>query len=189
MKVSPRLLKYVLVASLIIISSYIRTQQYFPNISPIAAIALFGGATLASPWSYALPLAAQLTSDIIIGFDRLPVTYAVYASFVVTVLFGSWLKKFSPLRLLGASLASSTLFYLVTNAAVWRFSELYPQTSDGLILSYLYAIPFFRNTLFGDLIYSTSLFVAYFYVPVIVKSFISLWQRFASHRLATSQEK
>ncbi len=188
MKLPSNLPKTLLVVGLIVLSSYIRTQQYFPNISPIAAIALFGGATLTAPWSFAVPLIAQFTSDVFIGFDRMPITYAIYASFIITVLFGSWLKKFSPWRMLGASLASSTLFYLVTNAAVWKFSQLYPQTGDGLIMSYLYAIPFFRNTLFGDLIYSASLFLAYFYLPVILKSFVELWHRLSSPK-AISQEK
>jgi len=174
---SPQILRILFITALIIVSSYIRTQQYFPNIAPIAAIALFGGATLASPWSFALPLAAQFTSDVLIGFDRLGVTYAVYASFIVTVLVGSWLKKFSPLRMLGASLLSSTIFYLVTNAAVWKFSELYPPSTDGLILSYIYALPFYRNTLFGDLVYSSSLFLAYFYLPQIAASFVKLWHK------------
>ncbi len=131
------------------------------NVSPVAALALLGGATLPLPWSVALPAAAMLLSDIFLGFDSIPVTLSVYGSFFATVALGRWLKaRPSPVRLIAASLGSSVLFYLVTNAAVWQFSGLYPRTPDGLVLSYLFALPFFRHSLLGDLAYTVGLFLA-----------------------------
>lgn len=160
---------YLFVVALIALSAAARLIPHIPNVSPIAAIALLGGATLSLPWSLAVPLAAMLASDFFIGFDEVGVTLAVYGSFIVTVLLGRWLKNNrSPWRILGTSLAASTSFYLVTNAAVWEFSGLYPQTLDGLMLSYLYAIPFYRLTLLGDMAYVFSLFLAVQYAPKIV---------------------
>lgn len=154
------------VLGLIVLAAASRLLPHPPNVSPIAAIALLGGASLTLPWSFAIPAAAMLLSDLVIGFDSVPVTLSVYGSFFATVLLGSWLRgRPRPWRLLGASLAGSILFYLVTNAAVWWFSGMYPRTPDGLMLSYFYALPFFRNTLVGDLAYTVSLFLAYQYSP------------------------
>lgn len=161
--------RLVLVVMLIAVSAYIRTRQYIPNVAPTTAIALLGGAMLPLPWSFAVPLSAQFLSDLIIGFDELPITYTIYGSFIAVVGIGMWLRRSqNPWRIIGASLASSILFYLVTNAAVWRFTAMYPPTLDGLVLSYIYAIPFFRNTIFGDMIYTYSLFLAVRYLPVAV---------------------
>lgn len=155
--------------SLIAIAAAARLLPHPPNVSPVAALALLGGATLPFPWSLALPTAAMLLSDIAIGFDILPVTLSVYGSFAVTCLLGSWLKRNpAPWNILGGSLASSALFYLVTNAAVWRFSGLYPRTGGGLVLSYFFAIPFFRHTMLGDLAYTAALFAAFQYLPELL---------------------
>ena len=162
-------IRFVLVAVLLVASVFIRVQQYVPNVAPTTAIALLGGAMLPLPWSFALPLVAQFASDMIIGFDELPITYAIYGSFLLTVGIGYWLRKSqSPWRVAIASIASSIIFYLVTNAAVWKFSGLYPATFDGFILSYIYAIPFFRNTLLGDMVYTYSLFLAVRYAPATI---------------------
>ncbi len=50
------------------------------------------------------------------------------------------------------------MFYLVTNFAVWTFDSLYPKTWDGLIACYTAAIPFFRNSLIGDIFFAAVLF-------------------------------
>ncbi|TSC72453.1 MAG: hypothetical protein G01um101438_537 [Parcubacteria group bacterium Gr01-1014_38] len=156
----------IVVLSLILLSAAARLFPHPANVSPIAAIALLGGASLHLPWALAAPGAAMLLSDLVIGFDRLPITLSVYGSFFASVFLGRWLRgRSSPWRTLGTALASSILFYLVTNAAVWWFSGLYAQTFDGLMLSYFYAIPFFRHTLLGDLGYTVALFWAYEYAP------------------------
>ncbi len=142
-----------------------------PNVAPIAAIALLGGATLPMPWAFLVPGVAMLTSDAFIGFYSIPIMASVYLSFFVMVFIGRFLpRKFSPVRLLGASLLGSLLFFIVTNAAVWKFSGMYPQTIDGLISSYYYAIPFFRNTLGGDMFYVFTFFGVYHAVPYILRN-------------------
>ncbi len=46
----------------------------------------------------------------------------------------------------------------VTNLAVWAAGSLYPRTLAGLIMCYSAAIPFFRNSLIGDVAYAATLF-------------------------------
>ena len=57
-----------------------------------------------------------------------------------------------------ASLAGSLLFFVVTNFAVWATGRLYPLTGSGLAVCYAAAIPFFRNSLLGDIAFTTILF-------------------------------
>ena len=63
-----------------------------------------------------------------------------------------------PLNIAVAAVSSSVLFFVLTNFAVWARGVLYPLTSAGLVECYVAAIPFFGNTLAGDLFYSTVLF-------------------------------
>jgi hypothetical protein len=57
-----------------------------------------------------------------------------------------------------AAVTSSLLFFVLTNLGVWAFGHMYPKTAAGLIACYTAALPFFRNTLEGDLLYTLVLF-------------------------------
>jgi hypothetical protein len=83
----------------------------------------------------------------------------VYLSFALTVLIG-WAiaRRKSPLAIGGAAVASSVLFFVLTNLGVWLFSGMYPRTAEGLVACYAAAVPFFQNTLAGDLFFSALLF-------------------------------
>jgi hypothetical protein len=50
------------------------------------------------------------------------------------------------------------LFFAITNFGMWLFSGFYPRTVEGLETCFVAAIPFFQNTLAGDLFYATLLF-------------------------------
>lgn len=137
-----------------------RFLPHVPNMTPIAAMALFGGAFLPKRWAVILPLAAMVLSDIVLGFSL--VTPFIYGSFLVTGFLGIWLKKHKrPETVISASLISSTLFFLITNFGVWAQGMLYPRTMHGLTEAYLMGLPFFRNTIIGDLLYTGLLFVGY----------------------------
>lgn len=143
-----------------------RLLPHWPNVTPTTATALFSGALLPFPLSLLVPGAAMILSDIVIGFDALPITISVYLSFALIVGLGAWLRtRRSASRIILTTLASSILFYLVTNAAVWWYSGMYARTLDGLLYSYILALPFLRNSLFGDLAYTSALFLAAQYMP------------------------
>ena len=57
-----------------------------------------------------------------------------------------------------AAIASSVLFFAITNFGMWLFSGFYPRTLAGLETCFIAAIPFFQNTLAGDLFYAALLF-------------------------------
>jgi hypothetical protein len=62
------------------------------------------------------------------------------------------------LRIAGAAVAGSVLFYVLTNFGTWLTTGMYPRTLEGLAACYVAAIPFFQNTLAGDLFFSALLF-------------------------------
>lgn len=133
-----------------------------PNVAPISALALFSGALLPRRLTFVVPLTAMLMSDLVIGFYRLPVMMAVYAAFALSTLIGHQLQRqrTTPM-LIGASLIGSVLFFLITNGATWAFESMYAHTPSGLFQAYLAGVPFFRNTVLGDLGFTALLFGVY----------------------------
>lgn len=139
---------------LIILGVGARLFPHPPNFAPIAAIALFGGLYLPRRYALIVPMIAMLLSDLFIGFYSYKIMLSVYLSFAVVGLIGLFVskrKKFS--TILTGTLAGSIIFFLVTNAAVWVFGTMYTHDLSGLFQSYTMALPFFKNTLLGDLFY------------------------------------
>jgi hypothetical protein len=143
---------------LIVLAAVSRLLPHPPDFAPLAAMALFGGAYFRDRrLAFAVPLATLLLTDLVLGLhETMPF---VYLGFAMTVLIGFGLR--SRVRLVsvaGAALASSVLFFVVTNLGVWQVSNLYPHDAAGLLACYVAAIPFFQNSLLGDFLYSGLLF-------------------------------
>jgi hypothetical protein len=138
----------------------IRFLPHPANVAPIAAMALFGGAYLNKKNAVFLPLIIMFISDLFLGFHKtMPF---VYGSFLLASIIGIGLKnKVKAKNVLGASLLSSLIFYVITNFGVWLTSGMYQMTFLGLVKCYVLAIPFFRNTVFGDLFYTVMMFGGY----------------------------
>lgn len=155
-----------------------RLLPHPPNFTPLVAMALFGGAYFANKRAaFAVPLAAMLLSDVVLGlvlygsaaFSGIPF---VYASFAVIVGFGILLRrKRSLYRTTTAVVASALVFFIITNLGVWLRGHLYPRDMQGLVACYLAAVPFLKNTLASAAAYSALLFggfaLAEHYVPVL----------------------
>lgn len=153
-----------LVIGIIAAAALCRLAPHFPNVTPVDALALFGGAYLANRrLAFAVPLAAVFVSDLLLGFDGLGQQISVYACVAATVALGMWVGRSRAVSRIGsAAIASSLLFFIVADFAVWAFGTLYPHTSAGLIACYVAAIPFLRNSLTGDITYTALLFGGYF---------------------------
>ncbi len=147
---------------IITIAALLRLLPHPPNVAPIAAMALFGGVYLNKKYALILPLLALFISDLFLGFYGAPMMSFVYGSFLLTGCIGIFLKNHKkPAAIISAALFSSLLFYLITNFGVWLTTPLYPKTLSGLLNCYTMAIPFFRNTLLGDLFYTGIFFASY----------------------------
>jgi hypothetical protein len=145
---------------IVLIAVVLRFLPHPANIAPIAAMALFGGAYLNKKYAIILPLVVMLISDYFLGFHK--VMPFVYGSFLIASLIGMKLRgKVKSKRVLGGVLLSSIIFYVVTNFGVWLTSGMYEMNFLGLVRCYVLAIPFFRNTLVGDLFYTVMMFGGY----------------------------
>ncbi len=142
-----------LVVGCVVLGIVARLVPHPWNVSPVTAIALFAGAHLPRRWALGLVWLLLACTDLILGWHTtLPFTWAAFS---LTVLFGRWARQqLTTGRLIIASVASSLLFFIITNFGVWLVGELYPRTLEGLSTCYVAAIPFFRNTLLGDLVYT-----------------------------------
>lgn len=138
--------------------------QDYPNVSPVAALALLAGCVFSRRTiAVAVPLGIMLVSDLKFGSYDLLTMLSVYGCLTVPVLAGPWLRKQiqSQHRMMAvvitggvSGLACSIIFFMVTNFAVWLSSSMYPASLSGLAQCYSQAIPFFRHTLMGDLSFS-----------------------------------
>ncbi|MFH1890116.1 MAG: DUF6580 family putative transport protein [Candidatus Kuenenbacteria bacterium] len=150
----------------------LRILDHPPNFTPIGAIAIFAGTYLSRKTSLIIPILAMFLSDIFIGFYSPAVMAVVYGSFTLSVILGWWLKKNTKwTNILASSILVGVIFYLFTNFAVWVFTPWYPKTLGGLIYCYYLALPFFRNTLMGNLFYATSFFGLYELAKYSIKKF------------------
>jgi len=150
--------RIIALLSAIVMAAALRLVPHPPNFTPIGAMALFSGAYLGRrALAFVAPLGALLLSDLVLGFYHGQVT--VYFSVALIVMLGMVaLSRKSPIRIGAAALASSIMFFAITNLGMWAFSGIYPRTPVGLEACFVAAIPFFQNTVAGDLFYATILF-------------------------------
>lgn len=167
---------------LIFLGAILRVIPHPANFAAISAIALFGGAYLNKKVALVLPLAAMIVSDFFIGFDSITSRLVIYAVFLMIGALGYLIRDRKSIgTVLGASLFASVLFFLITNLPFVHPNGLYPSTFAGTITSYANALPFFRNTLLGDLFYTSIFFGSY--------ELINLWSRFRNSKLQITNLK
>ncbi len=157
--------KYLIPVLLIILGLTTRLLPHPANFTSIGALALFGALYLPKRYALIIPLLVMFISDIFIGFYSWQIMLAVYSSFILMGLIGLLIRKnkrFS--TVLGGTLLGSVLFFLITNFAVWAFGTMYAHNLIGLLQSYTMAVPFFKNSLLGDLFYVTILVGGYEFI-------------------------
>jgi hypothetical protein len=158
----------------ILVAATLRLVPHPPNFSPIDAMALFSGAYFGRrALAFAAPLVAMLLSDAVLGFySGFWITYLAIALIVAIAWLA--LSRVSAFRVGAAAIGSSVVFFVVSNFGTWALGGMYPHTVAGLSACYVAAIPFFQNTIAGDLFYATLLFggfrVAELLVPKIAVS-------------------
>ncbi len=141
------------------------------NISPVMAIAFCGAVYFRDKRMWAIPFVALMLSDIYINWFYAkeygytwPVsgTIARTACFGLALLIGAWVaKRKSWLNLLSGGLLGAIAFYIVTNTQSWAADPFYAKTIAGWWQALTIGHPeypptvyFFRNTLFGDLMFT-----------------------------------
>jgi len=155
---SPAVKRALILTAVVVAAGCTRLVPHPWNVTPIGAMALFGGAHFADKrLAVLIPFAALLLGDIVTGFHIL--MPFVYGSFALYIALGMGLRRrISILRVSGAVGAGGLLFFLVTNFGVWWLLGTYPPTWGGLITCYAAGLPYLGSTIVGDVIFSTALF-------------------------------
>ena len=144
----------ILLATIIILAVLSRLVPHPPNFAPITGIALFSSKKINNKlFSVFLPIIPLFISDLFIGISFINIF--VYLSFIIIHFLGS----ISPKIDVKTVLLSSFIFFILTNLGVWYLG--YPKNIEGLITCFTLAVPFFVNTILGDLFYSFILFRSY----------------------------
>jgi hypothetical protein len=164
--------KNILITALILVAAVTRLLPHPVNFGPMAAVALFAGAHLGNRfWAMLTILLAAVFSDLLVNailYSHYSLSYfvgagtlSIYACYLLFGLFGSSIQKVGISSVGGRAIASSLIFFLVTNFMVWMGSGMYSPDLAGLMTSYVAALPFLQYSIAGDLMYSAALFGGY----------------------------
>jgi hypothetical protein len=170
-------IKVSVVIGLVVLAAFSRLIPHPNNFTAIGALAIFGAYTVQNKWlSSILPLMAMWVSDLVINnivyssYTNSMIWFSegfvwIYAG-VLAHSFISWFlvsnNKFT--NIIGSSLFGAIAFFILSNSGVWVGSTMYPFTFSGLTACFGAAIPFFANTLAGNLFFSFILFGSYFLI-------------------------
>ena len=150
----------------------LRVLPHPANFTPVTAIALFSGVVLAPQIALVLPLIVMIASDLLLGPHALyPLTWGSF--FLVSLLGVGLSRDVRPGRIFLGTLGGSTLFFVITNLGVFLFQNMYEKSWTGLVQCYVMALPFFRNSLLGDLFYSAVFFGVFAAVKNYTRQFAS----------------
>ena len=143
--------------AIVLVLALFRVVPHPPNATPIAAMALFAGAVFSNRMlAYLVPLAAMLISDLMIGLHS-TILY-VCIGVAVTVVIGSTLRRITVFRVGVVAIIASMVFFLVTNFGAWLHHDMYSQDLVGLMQAYIAGLPFLRNALMANLLFSYVVF-------------------------------
>ena len=140
------------------------------NFSSVVALSLLCGSVTRHRVAFLLPLAVRVLTDALLhlttGHGFFPSWPFDYSAYVLIFLVG---RQVSPSRysaVLGGSIASIVIYFLLSNFGVWLiWPDTYPRTAAGLMDCFVKAVPFARGTILGNLIAA----------PV----FFAMWNAFA----------
>jgi hypothetical protein len=155
------IIRTIVVLAMIALAAVLRVMPHPWNFTPVGAMALFSGAVVKDRrLAFLFPLVALFIGDIFVGFHKL--MPLVYASFLVDVALGYWIRDHRTVaRIGGVTLLGAWQFFLVTNFGVWALLQGFPRNAAGLAACYLAGLPLLLNTLAGDAFYTTIFFGAF----------------------------
>lgn len=157
-------MKYLFCGFLILIGVLFRVIPHAPNFTPMLTIALMSGLYIKNKFSILLPILIMLISDLFIG-SHITAPW-IYGSFLIIFSIGRLIKS-SALNILFYSIASSIIFFIVSNFGVW-VSGGYSYSLEGLITCYVMAIPFFKNTLISTILFSGLFYSLYYFIDLSI---------------------
>jgi hypothetical protein len=161
---------------MVAISSVYRILPNRPyGFAPQIALALFGGAFFMQnkKWAFALPLISMFISDLLyqvlfnFGYSEIEGFYSGqwvnYLLIGSLTLFGFLISEAKVFKVILASIAAPTTYFLLSNSLVWFGNGGYQhsRTLGGFIQTLMDGIPFYQNSLAGTIVFGAILFGGY----------------------------
>ena len=155
------------IAALILGAAATRLAPHWWNLTAVGAVCLFGGAYFQRKWAaFLVPIAALAISDVLLQTfvyrdSALGPNFFKYVCFAATVPLGFALRgRTTILPIASAAIGATVLFFLLSNFEVWLSGHglNYPRTPAGLLACYTAALPFAKNMLYGNLLFTALLF-------------------------------
>jgi len=171
-KLTKNFQSYFLPICLILILSFSRLIPHPSNFTPILAVGIFSGFYFRNFLLGALiVIFSMFLGDLYLGFHE--TMFFTYTSLTIAVAFGLLIKRLKFTEILFSGLASSACFFLVTNFGAWIVLDMYEKNLAGLLQSYVFAIPFFHNTLISTFLYLVLLKLLFDFITrkKIIKTF------------------
>lgn len=160
------LLVFALLVSLGVATRWLSNigEPTWSNFTATGAVALFAGYFFTSRLASLLaPLAVLVISNLSLPvFNNLGQMVNVFFAFLLPVLLGWLLKsRLTAMKVFGFAGLHAVIFFLVSNFVFWPGYAEHPQTLAGQWQSYVAALPFFRNMLAADLLFTGLIFGVY----------------------------
>ncbi len=163
---------YFLPVCLILILSFSRLIPHPSNFTPILAVGVFSGFYFRNfLLGVLIVIFSMFLGDLYLGFHE--TMFFTYISLTIAVALGLLIKRLKFTEILFSGLASSACFFLVTNFGAWMVLDIYEKNLAGLLKSYVFAIPFFHNTLISTFLYLVLLKLLFDFITrkKIIKTF------------------
>ena len=153
----------LIIYGLILFTILSRLLPHPYNFTSAGALSLFAGAFLPLKLAWLVPVFTLIVSDAVTGFYSPVVMFFVYAGFAVNTLVGKYLLQTgrSVMRITGAAVTATFIFYIISNFGMWLSGLGYAMTLTGLIECYINGIPFMKHSLAANIIYCYFLFGSY----------------------------
>lgn len=132
----------------------------------VAIISLLSGLLLGGYYTFIVPISVMIITDLIIGNNW--ILLFTWSGFAILGVIGYLLKTKNGLtieripRILGVGVLGILLYDIWTNFGVWLQGFGYAHTFQGLVLCYIYALPF----MFWHLL-STTLAITVVIIPIV----------------------
>lgn len=164
------------IGMMVVITSVYRILPNRPyGFAPQIALALFGGAFFVKnkKWAFSLPLISMFISDLLYqvlynyGYSEIEgfyngqwINYLLIGSLTV---FGFLISDSKILKVILASIAAPTTYFLLSNGLVWFGNGGFQRsrTIGGLVQTLIDGIPFYQNSLMGTVVFGALLFGGY----------------------------
>jgi len=175
-QINPRpfvLAAFILAVGIFRLSNSFELLPALFNITPLGALALFGGCYYQSRWkAYLIPLLTLWLTDIIINrfmvYNEWVLFYDgfiwVYGSFALMVLIGQNIKKVTIKSVVLSAFAAAIVHWLVSDIGVWwsgvdiMTGNAFTLDWSGLMRCYYLALPYLQKILIGNLVFGAFLF-------------------------------